>query len=191
MNSLNKALSLTLTLLILAATAAVDAAPRNLRGIVLLEGAHGETEPAPNLDVTLRATGLSVATDVHGIFFLPLPDALKGGDPITLLVDKAGWVIHHPLEGESYVPADLLRQSVEIRLLPKGWEQLFSHEHMARLLPDVADHAKAEVRLGGSPEEIDFSRYLGTWGIRYGFGLEQVQAAIDRWVAKVERRIDG
>jgi tetratricopeptide (TPR) repeat protein len=178
---------LTLTLALLVAAPAAQPAPRDLRGAVLLEGADGETEPAPNLDVTLRNTGLSVATDVHGVFLLPLPDALGGGDPITLLVDKPDWVIHHPLEGEARVPADLLRQTVEIRLLPKGWKGLLTHERLARLIADVADQAKEEVRLGGSPQEIDFSRYLKDWATRYGFGLEQVQTEIDRWVVEVER----
>ena len=93
---------------------------RSLKGIVVGMGEQGERPPEKGLKVTIQATGDSTVTDVQGMFRLFLPAIFKAGEKVTLLVDKHGWCIQYPLEGEARVPADLLKDVVEVRLLPAG-----------------------------------------------------------------------
>jgi hypothetical protein len=124
-------LSRLLLLILLVSTLVVDAAPRKLRGVVSLERSNQATELGQNVEVTLLQSGRSVVTNEHGIFVLALPDSIKAGDPITLLAEKPGWVMVVPWEGATQVPADLLRELVEVKLFPEGNAEL--HERVMAL----------------------------------------------------------
>jgi hypothetical protein len=175
-----------ITLLLLTPPSAAAAA-RELQGQILLVGEQGETVPAVNVDVTLRETGHSVSTLAQGLFRLPLPDLLRAGDRVALLVDKPDWVIQYPLEGEVRIPADLVRDTVVVHLLPKGSKRLWTDDRIERFIEDMMAKAREEVRPEGRPQDIDLSRYIKDWATRYGFGLAEAEREIERWVAEVER----
>jgi tetratricopeptide (TPR) repeat protein len=178
---------IALVLCLLLPTAA--AAERLLKGRLVLEGAHGELSAAEGVRVAVEATGDSEHTSADGLFRLPLRPRDTAGTTVKLLVSEPDWVIHHPLEGEVRVPEDL-DETVEVRLLPKGSKRLWTDERIERFIQDIAAQAKEEVRLGGRPQEIDFGRLIRDWAARYGFGLDEVQAEIDRWATEVEANQD-
>ena len=91
-----------------------------LKGKVMLVGEQDQLIPAEGVMVTLEETGDSERTKAGGLFNLPLPDAFGSDERITLQVDKAGWRIQYPLEGELRVPAPTERKRIGIRLLPLG-----------------------------------------------------------------------
>ena len=87
--------------------ASLWAQERWLRGEVIHIGEHGEKLPEVNVTVIMKQTGDRSTTDSRGRFRLFLPKAFKAGEKVTLDIDKPGWRIQYPLEGETRIPADL------------------------------------------------------------------------------------
>lgn len=65
-----------------------------------------------------------------------------------------------------------------------------SHERIQRFIQDTVTQAKEQVRPEGKPQEIDFSRYIKDWVIKYGFIAQQAKTEIDKWVAEAEQKND-
>jgi len=160
---------------------------RTLNGEVLLVGEHDDPTPAVGVDVTIKETGDTVRTKAQGLFRIFLPDAFKPGEKVTLSVDKKGWVIQYPLDGETPIRADLEKHVEKVRLLPAGSKKLWSADRFEKFIEDVAAKAREQVKPKGKPEEVDFSRYIKDLAAKYGFTPQQAKAEIDKWVAEVEK----
>lgn len=148
-------LTLPALALLLAAAAPLAASPRQLTGTVYLAGPRLEPEPAANVQIRLRATGRTAVTDDHGEFLLELPVDLRPGDRITFAVDKPGWVLAFPYEGEDKLPAER-GAAVTLRLMPRGWQQLLTPERMQRLLEDAFDLSKRQTSPEGGSAAPDY-----------------------------------
>ncbi len=177
-------------ILLLMLPSLVLARDRELRGHVVLVGLHDETTPAVGVDVTHKETGNTVRTKAKGLFRLFLPDLFRAGETITLMVEKTGWRIQYPLDGEARVPANLEKDTIEIRLFPVGSKKFWTEDRIQKFIEDMAARAREQVKLEGKPEEIDFGRYIKEWAAKYGFSAEQAKAEIDKWVAEVEKKQD-
>jgi tetratricopeptide (TPR) repeat protein len=94
-----------------------------------------------------------------------------------------------PGRGEITMPA-LDTELVKIRLVKKGSPKLWSAERIEKLIRDTVEKSKEQVRSEGKPEEIDFSRYIKDWAVRYGFTAQQAKREIDKWVADAEQQDD-
>jgi tetratricopeptide (TPR) repeat protein len=164
----------------------IGAQERWLRGVVVRLGEHNEKLPEANLPIRLYGHGNPTHTDSYGAFRLTLPDVFKAGEKVTLEVDKPDWRIHYPLEGETRVPADLAKEVVEVRLAPTGSKVFLTPDALEKLVLGLSEKAKQQVTPEGQPEKIDLSRYIKDWAVKYGFGVQQVQAEVDKWVAEVE-----
>jgi TPR repeat protein len=161
-----------------------------LRGKVMLVGTQNERTPAEGVMVTLEESGDSERTKAGGLFNLPLPDAFGAGERITLQVDKEGWRIQYPLDGELRVPGPTERERVAIRLLPLGSKKWWSDDRIEKFIADTAARAKEQV-VGEKERQVpDFGRYIKEWALRYGFSAEEARAEIERWVAEVQRKQD-
>jgi tetratricopeptide (TPR) repeat protein len=110
--------------------------------VVVRLGEHNEKLPEANTPVRLYGHGNPTHTDSHGAFRLTLPDIFKAGEKVTLEVDKPGWRIHYPLEGETRVPADLAKGVVEVRLAPKGSGVFLTHEALEKFILGLSEKAK-------------------------------------------------
>ena len=93
---------------------------RWLRGEVIIIGQDDERIPVTNTMVTIKETGNSDKTDPNGLFRIFLPEIFKAGAKVTLIVDKAGWQIQYPLDGEALIPAEPNKKLVVVRLLRLG-----------------------------------------------------------------------
>ena len=164
----------------------LGAQERWLRGVVVRLGEHNEKLPEANIPIRLYGHGNPTHTDSYGAFRLTLPDIFKAGEKVTLEVDKPDWRIHYPLEGETRVPADLAKEVVEVRLAPKGSGVFLTHDALEKFILGLSEKAKQQVTPEGQPEKIDLSRYIKEWAVKYGFGVQQVQAEVDKWIAEVE-----
>ena len=162
---------------------------RFLLGRVAQVGEQEELKSVVGQEVTLEA-GDTVRTKEGGRFRIFLKDVFKPGSRIKLSVEKEGWRIQYPLEGEARVPDDLEREVIEIRLLPVGSKKFWSSDRIEKFIRDMADKAKAQVKPDGKPQDVDFSRYIKDWAVRYGFSPQQAKAEIDRWVAEAEQNND-
>ncbi|MEO0975172.1 MAG: hypothetical protein AAFX85_18950, partial [Pseudomonadota bacterium] len=159
-----------------------------LKGKVELVGTQDELTPAEGVMVTLEETGDTERSKAGGLFNLPLPDAFGPGERITLQVEKEGWRIQYPLDGEVRVPRAGETKRVSVRLLPVGSRKWWSDDRIEKLIADTAARAKEQVVAEGDQRPPDFSRYIKEWAIEYGFSAEQAQAQIERWVAEVKAK---
>jgi tetratricopeptide (TPR) repeat protein len=160
-----------------------------LLGRVVQVGELEELKPVVGQEVTLEA-GDTARTKEGGRFRIFLKDVFKPGSRIKLLVEKEGWRIQYPLEGETRVPDDLEKEVIEIRLLPVGSKKFWSADRIEKFIRDMAEKAKTQVKLEGKPQDVDFSRYIKDWAVQYGFSPQQAKAEIDKWAAEAERKND-
>jgi hypothetical protein len=144
---------------------------RVLKGQVLLVGEHDETMPAVGVDVMLREVGNPVRTKAGGLFRIEVPDILRPGDRVTLIVEKKDWRVWYPLAGEARLPADPEREVVVVRLLPVGSKRFLSDASIEKLIADAQQTVKEQVRPGG---------LAGTEGRR------DLQAAVTAYRAALE-----
>jgi tetratricopeptide (TPR) repeat protein len=165
----------------------LSAQERWLRGSVVSIGEHQGKIPEVNIMVTIKETGDTRNTNSQGLFRIFLKDIFKAGEKVTLIVDKPGWRIQYPLEGEARLPADLEKELVEVWLLPVGSKLFWTHDRIEKFIQDMAEKSKQQVTQEGRPEEIDFSRYIKDWAAKYGFSAQQAKEEIDRWIADVEK----
>ncbi len=163
---------------------------RLLQGRVLLVGEQDDLSPLVGQDVTLVESGDTARTKEGGRFRLFLKDIFKPGTRVTLSVEKKGWRIQYPLEGDARVPDDLDKELVEIRLLPIGSKKFWSADRIEKLIRDTAEKTKEQIHPEGKPQDIDFSRYIKDWANKYGFSAQQAKAEIDKWVAEAEQKND-
>lgn len=163
---------------------------RFLQRRVQLVGEQDELKPVVGQDVTVVESGDTARTKEGGRFRLFLKDIFKEGSKLTLAIDKKGWLIQYPLDGEARVPADLEKELVEIRLLPVGSKKLWSADRIEKFIRDMADKAKTQVTREGKPQDVDFSRYIKDWAVQYGVSPQQAKAEIDKWVADAEQKND-
>ncbi len=162
----------------------------HLKGRVVLVGKHDETTQAQGVDVTLKETGDTVRTKAQGLFRMFIPEYFKAGEKITLLVDKKGYRIQYPLDGEVLVPAELTKSMVEIRLLPIGSKKFWSEDRIEKFITNIAEQTKAQIHPEGSPKTINFTKAIREWATNYGFSAAQAKAEIDKWVAQVKEKED-
>jgi hypothetical protein len=104
----------------------------------------------------------------------------------TLQIDKPGWRIRYPLEGEARIPADLDTELVQVQLLPVESKLFWTHDRIEKLISDMAEKSKQQVTPEGRAETIDFSRYIKNWSVKYGFSARQAKEEIDKWIADIE-----
>ncbi len=187
---MKKAFILIIVLFGLTCTPFTWATERFLKGSVSLVGDHDEPIPLVGQDVRIQQSGDSARTKEGGLFRLFLPNHFQAGSKITLGVEKAGWRIQYPLEGEVIIPNELEKALIDIRMLPVGSKKFWSHDRMEKFIQDVAEKAKQQVQPQGKPQDIDLSRYIKEWALRYGFSVQQAKAEIDKWATEVEQQND-
>jgi len=163
---------------------------RRLKGQVIHIDENDNKIPEVGLDITLKESGDSSKTKAQGLFRIFLPDVFKAGERVTFLLNKPGWVIHSPLDGEARVPDDLKKDLIEIRLLPAGSKKLWSAARIEKLILDLSEDSKKQVKAEGNAEEIDFSRFIQDWAVQYGFSAAEAKKEIDLWIAEVEKKED-
>ena len=152
---------------------------------------EGSSDPVANANVTIEQSGKMVTTNSAGLFFMPLPAELLEGEEIRFSIDVPGYAVFEPVEGRSRIPRELRKDIVVFGLLPKGSPKFYSHERLTMLLKSAAEKSTEQVRKQGQGKAVpDLSRYLKDWAVEYGFGVEQVKAEVDRWIAEVEKKQD-
>ena len=161
---------------------------RTLNGKVISVREHEEPYAEANLTVTIQETNQSDVTNSVGIFRIFLPDIFKSGEKTTIIVNKEGWRIQYPLDGEARIPADLKKDLIEVRLLRVGSKLFWSNDRIEKFINDLADKSRQQVTLDGKPEKIDFSRYIKEWALQYGFSAHDAKQEINKWVKEVEER---
>jgi tetratricopeptide (TPR) repeat protein len=179
---------LEMSLVCLAISTAQAQPKPELRGKVFHLGENGEEIAEAGLIVTWEETGSSRSTNDLGLFRLPLLPGYRPGAKVTLSIDKPGWRIRRPFDGEVFIPASL-DELIKVELLPAGSRLFWSNDRIEKFIRDTAEKARREEQT--SPHElgkksIDFGRYIQEWAARYGFSAQDAQREIDRWIAETE-----
>jgi tetratricopeptide (TPR) repeat protein len=172
---------------------------RELMGLVFHDGEMEERVVEKNLIVTILETGNADETNDQGIFRIALPSIYNPGDTVTLVVEKSGWAIRYPLDGEVVIPRNS-RDLIEIELLPLGSKLFWTHARIEKRLEYLIDtkrlgdrqqRAEADVGATESDIKIDFGLAIKEWAARYGFSAVQAKEEIDAWIAQVEGEYDN
>ena len=176
-----RAAALAATALLLAAA---PAAALDLLGKVVVLGERASDAPAPVANASVTVAGAaSAVTTASGTFKLGLPFA--AGATVTLEVAHDGHVIYRPHRGELRLPrppADgAPPRVVRIQLLPEGDHRLLDDYSIRQAFERIAREAQDQLRPDGSPDEIDFTRYLEDLGRRLGFSLTDIERAVADW----------
>ena len=171
-------------------TAGVKLTPRQrtLKGQVFLVGQDEEMVPAQRVGVTFA--GHIGLTNEEGLFSIGIPISYKAGEKITLTTNKEGWRIWYPLDGETIIPADLNKDLIRVRLLPKGSKRFWTDDRIEKFIQDLIEKVKLEVQAAAIKQEIDFSGYIKEWASKYGFTAQELKTQIDQWVSEAEQQND-
>jgi hypothetical protein len=161
---------------------AASATALDLLGKVVVPGERASDAPEPVADASVSVAGSAVTT-ASGTFKLGLPFA--AGATVTLEVAHDGHVIYRPHGGQLQLPrppADgAPPKPVQIQLLPQGDHRLLDDDSIRRAFEHIAREAQDPLRPDGSPDEIDFTRYLEELGHRLGFPLPGIERAVADW----------
>jgi tetratricopeptide (TPR) repeat protein len=140
-------------------------------------------------DKPVARAGISVtgtfenSTDDSGAFKISLSSDCIEGERVILQVNKPGWVINHPIDGEWNLP-NIRYQNVQtttVILVPKGSKKLWTNERIERYVALLSDTIAQLKKEGNTPKPVDFTYYLKGWAEKYGFTPDQVKKAFDEW----------
>lgn len=158
--------------------------PRFLRGTLVMIGEVKDSkQPITNTTVTARNVGNAITTD-SGEFKIQLPTAFGIGKPVTLAIDKPGYVIHYPLSGKVFLPDDEF-DLIEVQMLPEGSKLLWTDRRIERFLEESAEKASSELRPANVPRD-NLAKYVLAFGQEYGFTEKEVVIALREWAAKAK-----
>ncbi|MEM8963824.1 MAG: hypothetical protein AAGD38_20240, partial [Acidobacteriota bacterium] len=163
---------------------ATQAAAVEVRGQVYWLDENDSRHFAAGAEVRVEETRATTVADDTGFFIVHLPEVFRPGQEITLFVATEERVIFRPFGGKILIPSDPTRQIIDIELVVKGSRRFLSDEGLEQLVLDLADEMarqRAETRDPNETSGPDFTRALRDWAVRYGFGLEEVRAEVDRW----------
>ena len=159
-----------------------------------------ELLPASDVIVKLEGRGDPTTTLSQGEFELFLPTITRKGkdvplygpgETIKLTIEKPDWIIHSPVDGETRHPDDLLKEIVEIRLLPKGSHKLWSHERFRKEFQILQDKTKEQISPQmESPPEITFDQHIAQLAKKLGFKKDVVKQKLDEWAGEAEKADD-
>jgi len=125
-------------------------------------------EPVANTKVRVEGEQ-SARTDVDGKFSINLDSKLRAGDRITIVIEKKGWLINQPLDGELIMPSTMT-QSLDVIVVPWGSKALWTNARIEKELKQ-----RSEVR----GKEAD--GYVEELARKYGLTLQATKEAFDKW----------
>lgn len=115
-------------------------------------------------------------TDSEGIFVLSMRPSTQVGERIKLEIDKPGYCILSPFNGEVVVPGD--KRPIEMRLLRSGSKQGTTQDCIAKFIEGVANKPKSPTRLEQKPEPLD---------LPHGYRFGQVGKALASQISRLGR----
>ena len=86
--------------------------------------------PVENTIVTVIETGDRDKTDQNGKYRIKLKESFLPGENISFAVEKEGWAILYPLNGEIFIPKILEKELIDILILPTQSKKFLSHDHL-------------------------------------------------------------
>jgi len=163
---------------------------RELKGEVVTKHSNVHIDYHAGVEVRLKGHGVERKTNDNGEFRLPLPDTLASAiAEVIIVVNKPGYTIYRPDEGQLDFPQDLTR-FVTIEILPLRHPLFKTPEEIGKWFDKIPEKAKDQVKKEGEPEKLDLSRYIKEWAWQYGFTPEEAQKEIDAWVKEALKSRD-
>ncbi|MFH2043768.1 MAG: tetratricopeptide repeat protein [Pseudomonadota bacterium] len=163
-------------------------AKQELRGKIYMLGENDIRIPVTNTTVRIKSTDDSNITSSTGMFRIYLPDIFRPGETVTLEVEKPKYRILHPFAGEVRIPANLLKDLVEIILDKEGSHRFMNDAAFAKLIENTANKSKQQIKADDKRKAVDLSSDIKEWAVKLGLGIEDVQAGLDKWAADIEAR---
>ncbi len=154
---------------------------RELEGKLISVDENGKRQPLGGVEIRLAEASVTTQTQPGGGFRLAVPESLRAGTLLHLVVEQPGRVVVSPSRGRVWIPFSGTLSAVDVVLAPKGSKRLWTDDQM-RLL--VLDAARASVRSRPATaewRELQFVRVFGAWAENHGFAPEDVVQEVERW----------
>jgi len=133
----------------------------------------------------------SSLTDDNGLFEIPLSANTKEGSPIRISIEKPGWVIYKPEDGDWNAPNIRLQhiQTVEVIVVREGSPKLLTDMKLEKLLAEASSEQrlKAEANRAGS---FDVIYYLNKWTRDLKVPPEVIKKQFDKWAKSIDASSD-
>ncbi len=147
----------------------------------------GFKEPIKNTTVILEENESKDVTDDLGIAKLYLSPHLKSGTRINLHVDKKGYVIQKPFDGQERIPADLVNDQINIEMIKKGSQRILNNIEIEKLVEKYIEKTKDQQRTDFGNNKVDFTTFLKKQASLYGLELRQVDSVVQKlWVDQIK-----
>jgi tetratricopeptide (TPR) repeat protein len=143
--------------------------------------------PVPNTRVVVNGS-YSDTTDSIGQFSIKLSRDLIQGERVIIMVDRRGWVVNSPVDGDWNLPNFKTQnvQTTKVSIVPRGSMKLWSHERITKYVEKLSDELAKQKKEGEKPGPVDFTTYLDQYARQFGFTVQQVKEAFDEWAKKAE-----
>jgi len=131
-------------------------------------------------------------TDGNGRFSISLSGGLKEGERVIITVEKKGWVINYPLDGEWNLPNIGLQkiQTLDVVIVPLGSKALWTHARIEKEMTKLSNRIAQLQKQGNQPKHIDFSDYMRELANKYGSTPQEAKGAFDDWANAVKASAD-
>jgi hypothetical protein len=117
--------------------------------------------PVPNTRVVVNGS-YSDTTDSIGQFSIKLSRDLIQGERVIIMVDRRGWVVNSPVDGDWNLPNFKTQnvQTTKVSIVPRGSMKLWSHERITKYVEKLSDELAKQKKEGEKPGPVDFTTYL-------------------------------
>jgi tetratricopeptide (TPR) repeat protein len=151
-------------------------------GVLLKDKNTDKPVPVPETRVTVAGVG-GMFTAKDGRFTLVIPRDWPAGKMVQIRVQKAGYIINVPVDGEWNLPSleEQTLRRLTVIIVPKGSLKLWSNVRIERKLNKLAQEVtnlRAESR---KPRPIDFNAYFNKWSKETGVAPQEIKELFDAW----------
>jgi len=157
-----------------------------LYGYVVALDENDQTRPIKGVPISMVAGGGSDVSKDNGEFRLTLPHGFGPGAKITLMIEKAGWLIFNPLQGQLFVPASTRQHPIEIRLVPRDSHKLKSPALVRLIAERMLETAKAQITPDSQPKDTDLSGLLTEIANYYAIPPAKLTLNVQQWAEDIQ-----
>jgi hypothetical protein len=134
---------------------------------------------------------VNLETDSKGHFVIDFPNFVQAGQSMHIELNRPGWLVHDPLFGECATQNPALNYvSLKVIIVPKGSPLALEPKQLSKVIARWADErVRSREQVTELGRQLDEYAFLREYAEKYGFTLDQFNAAADEW-AKIKESGD-
>jgi len=151
-------------------------------GVLLRDEDSEKRVPVPRTKVTIAGVGSTFTAD-DGKFTFIIPRVWPAGKLILIRVQKVGYLINEPADGEWNLPSleEQRLRRLKVTIVPKGSLKLWSNVRIEKRLNKLAQEVTGLRAESRKPRPIDFNTYFNKWSKETGVAPQEIKELFDAW----------